>query len=126
MKVGGIGILRSIQLAPSEYLASSAGCSDLVQQILPPYLRHNVSHSHHYDAALSLWAEDHSHPPPSQPSASRQREWDAPKVEASLRLIWDLAISDVAKARLLAVSCAESGACMAQRVAIVVYWPENG
>ena len=110
MKAGGIGIRRSTQLAPSAYLASAAGCSDLVQQILPPHLGHNVSHSHHYDAALSLWAEDHSHPPPSQPSASRQREWDAPKVEASLRSIWDLAISDVAKACLLAFSCTESGA----------------
>ena len=46
----------------------------------------------------------------SEPSASRQREWDAPKVEASLRAIWDLAISDVAKARLLAVTCTDSGA----------------
>ena len=70
---------------------------------------HNVSHSHHYDAALRLRAEDHSHPPPSQPSASRQRKWDAPKVEASLRSIWDLVISDIAKACLLAVSYAESG-----------------
>ena len=108
VKAGGIGICWSTQLAPSAYLASAAGCSDLVQQILPPYLSHNVKHSHHYDAALSLWAEYHSHPPPSQSSASRQREWDAPKVKASLRSIWDLAISDVAKPRLLAVSCTES------------------
>ena len=79
VKAGGIGIRRSTQLAPTAYLASVAGCSDLVQQILPHYLGHNVSHSHHYDAALSLWAEDYSHPPPSQPFASQQREWDAPK-----------------------------------------------
>ena len=121
VKAWGIGICRSTQLAPSAYLASAAGCSDLVQQILPPYLSHNVSHSHHYVAALSFWAEDHSHPPPSQLSASRQREWNAPKVETSLQLIWDLAISDVAKARLLAVSCAESR-CLVQHVAIIVYW----
>ena len=49
-------------------------------------------------------------PPPSQPSASRQRVWDAPKIEASIQSLWDLAISDGAKARLLAISCAESGA----------------
>ena len=110
VKAGGIGIRRSTQLAPSAYLASAAGCSDLVQQILPPYLSHNVGHSHYYEAALSLWAENHSYSPPSQPSASRQRVWDAPKIEASIQSLWDLAISDVAKARLLAVSCAESGA----------------
>ena len=75
-----------------------------------PYLSHNVSHFHHYDAAFSLWAEGHSHPPPSQSFASRQREWDGPKAEASVWSIWDLAISDVAKARLLSVSCTESGA----------------
>ena len=65
VKAGGIGIRRSTQLARSSYLTSAAGCSDLVQHILPPYLGHNVSHSHHYDAALKLRAEDHSHPPPS-------------------------------------------------------------
>ena len=53
VKAGGIGIRRSTQLAPTAYLASAAGCSDLIQQILPHYLGHNVSHSHHYDAALS-------------------------------------------------------------------------
>ena len=32
---GGIGIRSAAQLAPSAYLASSAGCTDLVHQILP-------------------------------------------------------------------------------------------
>ena len=33
---GGIGIRSAAQLAPSAYLASAAGCADLVHQILPP------------------------------------------------------------------------------------------
>ena len=33
---GGIGVRRAAQLAPSAFLASAAGCSELVAQILPP------------------------------------------------------------------------------------------
>ena len=35
VRAGGIGIGSAAQLAPSAYLASAAGCADLVHQILP-------------------------------------------------------------------------------------------
>lgn len=35
---GGLGIRRSVQLAPSAFLASAAGCNDLLIQILPSRL----------------------------------------------------------------------------------------
>ena len=38
VRAGGIGIRRAAQLAPSAFLASAAGSSDLVRQILPPHL----------------------------------------------------------------------------------------
>ena len=38
VRTGGIGIRRAVQLAPSAYLASAAGCSDLIHQLLPSYL----------------------------------------------------------------------------------------
>ena len=34
--MGGLGIRRAVQLAPSAFLASAAGCSDLIHQLLPP------------------------------------------------------------------------------------------
>ena len=43
VKVGGIGIRRSTQLAPSAFLASAAGCADLIHQILPPHFTTNDS-----------------------------------------------------------------------------------
>ena len=35
VRLGGIGIRRAVQLAPSAYLASAAGCSDLIACLLP-------------------------------------------------------------------------------------------
>ena len=64
-------------------LASVAGCSELIRQVL---------HSHLLDAAdpnievaLSLWSQDHDNPPPS---SSRQRVWDDPKIEATYKTIF--------------------------------------
>ena len=37
--VGGIGVRRAAQLAPSAFLASAAGCSELIAQILPPQMQ---------------------------------------------------------------------------------------
>ena len=36
VRAGGIGVRSAAQLAPSAYLASAAGCVNLVQQIFPP------------------------------------------------------------------------------------------
>ena len=36
---GGLGIRSAVQLAPSAFLASAAGSSDLIHQILPPQMR---------------------------------------------------------------------------------------
>ena len=62
VRAGGIGVHRAVQLAPSAYLASATGCSDLVSQLLPPHLQNYPDP--HYEAALTLWKEGHSHPPP--------------------------------------------------------------
>ena len=62
VKAGGIRIRRAIQLAPSAFLASAAGCSSIVRQILPiPFIECADTCT---KAALVVWGEDHSHPPP--------------------------------------------------------------
>ena len=53
VRAGGIGIRRTVQLAPSAYLASAAGCSELIQQILPPRLHTAVDP--HVEVACNLW-----------------------------------------------------------------------
>ena len=108
VKVGGIGIRRSTQLAPSAFLASAMGCADLIHQILPPHFITNDSP--YIESALSIWADDHSHSPPSHPLSCSQRAWDVPKIEASVVTLQQSAADDLTKARLLTVSCLESGA----------------
>ena len=108
VKVGGIGIRRSTQLAPPAFLASAAGCADLIHQILPPHFITN--NSPYIESALSIWADDHSHSPPSHPLSCSQRAWDAPKIKASVVTLQQSAADDLTKARLLAVSCPVSGA----------------
>ena len=106
VRAGGIGIRRAVQLAPSAYLASAAGCSELIHQILPSHLLETLDPN--IESALSIWSQDHANPPPPAPSSSHQRVWDAPKIEATFNLIFDCASNQQASVRLRAV--AESGA----------------
>ena len=103
------GIQRSVQLAPSAYLASAAGCcSKLIRQILPPQL--TTSSDPLVEEALSLWQATDDNPPPSHPSSHRQRVWDSAVVEASFNALVVSAPDTEYRACLLAVSCPESGA----------------
>ena len=67
---GGIGIRRAAQLAPSAFLASAAGCSDLVHQILPLQLRDVPDPT--VEQALAIWQQDLEELPPSGTSACCQ------------------------------------------------------
>ena len=107
VKVGGIGIRRSTHLAPSAFLASAAGCADMIHQILPPHIIKNDSL--YIESALSIWADDHSHYLPSHPLSCSQRAWDASKIEAYVVTLQQSAADDLTKARLLSVFCPESG-----------------
>ena len=55
---GGIGIGSAAQLAPSAYLAFSAGCADLVHQIIPPRLQGTVNSC--VDCAITTWSQGHN------------------------------------------------------------------
>ena len=71
VKAGGIGIRRATQLAPSAFLASAAGCSSIIRQILPLHFIECVEAC--TKATLAVWGENHSHPPPPHPSSCSQR-----------------------------------------------------
>ena len=61
VKAGGIGIRSAVQLAPSAYLASAAGCASLVHQILPPHLQEIADPT--VEAALAIWSQALDQPP---------------------------------------------------------------
>ena len=62
-----------------------------------------------FEAPLDLWWEGHSPHPPNFPTSCKQRNWDAPRIEAMLMPLLDCA-NQLSQARRLSVSCPESGA----------------
>ena len=112
---GGIVIRRVVQLAPSAYLASAAGCSDLIRQMLPSYLL--TTPDPNIESALSIWKQEHTSPPPL---SSHQRVWDAPKIEAIFNLIFERASNRQTSAHLRAVTTSESRAWL--NVLPIFHW----
>ena len=108
VRAGGVGIRRTVQLAPSAFLASAAGCSELIHNILPPHL-HNISDPH-TEAALACWSGHHDHSPPTAPESHYQRVWDSTRFEATFQNLVETAQNQQSQACLLAVACTESGA----------------
>ena len=104
---GGLGIQSASQLAPSAFLASAAGSSELTRQILPPGLQEARCPSH--GVALALWSSGHD-APPSAPASFLLRSWDAPCVSLAYRNLLESAPDAPARARLLAAGTKESGA----------------
>ena len=98
VRLGGIGIRRAVQLAPSAYLAPAAGCSSLITLLLP-----SVHPDPHIESACNIWSQDHSHPLPSTPEFHLQKCWDAPRLEATYNALLEYAPNQQASAHLLAV-----------------------
>ena len=91
-------------------MATAAGCSRIVRQILPLHFVESADAC--TKAVLAVWGEDHSQPPPPHPSSCSQRAWDAPKIKATVDFLLESAANDLTKVNLLALSCPESGAWM--------------
>ena len=108
VRAGGIGIRRAVQLAPSAFLASAAGSSVLVYQILPPHLQDASNPV--LESALTTWLHSHDEPPPSNPASHHQKAWDAPCIRATYDTLLDESPDASTRARLLAVATKESGA----------------
>ena len=108
VKQGGLGVRSAVQLAPSAFLASAAGSSGLVSQIVPAHLQDAslVARSE----ALSLWTLGHDSSPPPDPVAHRQKMWDYPRVCATAQALTNEAPDARSRARLLASSRSEAGA----------------
>ena len=109
VRSGGIGIRRIVQLAPSAFLASAAGCSELIHRILPPRL-HNIRDLH-TEMALACWSEHHDHPPPTTLSHAIREFGTQPGSRLPIyQELSETAQDEQSQARLLAITCPVSGA----------------
>ena len=108
VREGCLGIQSAVQLAPSAFLVSAAGSSDLAHEILPPHFQ--ASPLPHWDVAISEWSSGHDHLPPTGNDSFLQRAWDAPRVSAVADSLLNSAPDAISRVRLLATSTKESGA----------------
>ena len=65
VRAGGIGIRSTVQLAPSAYLTSAAGCAELVLSSLPPWLQ-DTSNPWLVSAKV-ICSQGHNQAPPPPP-----------------------------------------------------------
>ena len=104
---GGIRVRRATQLAPSTFLPSVAGCSSLINQIVPQRLRNTPDLA--IAEAVHVWSRGHNQPPPPTPENTKQRMWDGPCVQANFEALLSTATEPRSRARLLAAATSESG-----------------
>ena len=105
---GGLGIRTATQLASSAFLASAAGCRQLISTLLSPLQLHFCDLF--WDQALECWHKESSEPPPSDDTFHIQKAWDTPIVSSNFDSLLSSFTDPVDKARFLAVSSKESGA----------------
>ena len=74
-------VYRAAQLAPSPFLASVAGCSELITQILPPWLHTDLPNPS-TESALVIWRQGQEEFSPSGTASHRQKAWDVPQIQA--------------------------------------------
>ena len=98
VKPGGIGV-RATQLAPSAYLASAAGCSELIQLILPSNLRGLTDPN--FTTGVEVWSRGSSAGPPCPPLLTHQHARDSVLVKTDYESLLENAATSLEKARLL-------------------------
>ena len=106
--LGGLGIRSVTMLAPSAFLASTAGTSHIVQALLPPMTL--LTTRPQEEEALRLWKScSGSVDPPTGNATGTQKAWNRPVAVASASSLISEA-SPIARARLLASQQKEAGA----------------
>jgi len=106
---GGIGIRGAALLAPSAFLASAAGASELIPQILPghtPFKLDDYSRK-----AVEAWKTRAGEDTLTSKGVGQQRQglWDEPCCKKSWENLLSSAPDDANRARLLAAAAEHSG-----------------
>ena len=108
VKVGGLGFRSASTLAPSAFLASAEGASELMRQLLPASLS-TVSYLEK-DKAWSAWKQAAPEGMSAPPNPTRQAAWDRPIVHHIFDTILDRCADETSQSRLLGAATSESGA----------------
>ena len=104
---GGLGIRSATMLAPSAFLASAAGTSDLQDKILR--LGSVISSDPSFQSSFEAWSASSATSAPTGPEATKQRNWDAGSITKALTSLSSKLTDAVSSARLLAAQSAHSG-----------------
>ena len=105
---GSHGFRSASSLAPSAFLASADGASDLMYQLLPPQLS-SVPY-HDKDCALSIWKSALPVDAAVPTTMNWQKSWDQPMVQHQLDTLLAGCPDQVSLPRLLGASSKESRA----------------
>lgn len=111
VRLGGLGVRRSSQIALPAFLSSSIASNELIRQILPDTLSDSAGiEDPSYVSAITEWETLAAPAPnPSAALAHKQSSWDSPIAEKVLANMLRAATSDREIARLQAVSAPHSG-----------------
>ena len=108
VNTGGLGFRSASILAPSAFLASADGASEIMQQLLPNHLS-SVPYLDR-DRALSRWKHNVPEDTPIPSVTIRQKSWDQPTVQHQFDTLLDQCTDEISRSRLLGASSRESGA----------------
>ena len=104
----GLGFQSCSSLAPSAFLASADGESQLMQKLLPPHLQTATYISK--DRALTAWKDALPADTPLPTNTTHQKSWDLPIVQLHLGSLLARYVDQSSCSRILRASCRESEA----------------
>ena len=108
VNLGGLGLRSASNLAPSAFLASADGVSDLMHQLLPTHLS-AASHCDR-DLALSTWKDALPADTPLPTATHLQKSWDQPVVHHLFDSLLAHCTDQLSRSHLLGACSSESGA----------------
>ena len=108
VKSGGLGFRSTSTLAPSAFLASAGGASDLMQQLLPDHLPSTPYLDR--DLALSRWKQALPEDTPAPSAVNRQKSWDEPVVQHTFDTLLEHCTNEISRSQLLGAGSFKSGA----------------
>ena len=105
---GGLGFRSCSSLAPSAFLASADGASELMLKLLPPHLLSVPYISK--DRALTAWKGALPADTPLPTNLNHQKSWDLPIIQFHLDNLLARCVDQTSRSRILGSSSCKSGA----------------
>ena len=107
VKSGSLGLWSAINLAPSAFLASADGASDLMQQLLPAHLSSTAYLER--NQALARWKCALPEDIPAPSATTQQKAWDDPIVQHLFYTLLNNCNDETSRSRVLGAATVESG-----------------